>query len=242
MQPPIPPVNRLIEGLPRRQRTRLVNGCETVDLAFGEVLCDSNVTMPFAWFPLTGIIAREAKVTDHPPMEIGLSGNEGMLGATLVIGIDTAPSRAVVQGAGTALRIARANFVILMAECPALKHTVQRYLHVTTMQASRSTPCTRFHGVEARLARWLLTIDDRTQADHFNLTQQYLADMLGVRRSAITLAARALQADGLIRYSRGRIHVVSRSGLEAASCECYAETVRDYTRQFPKGHCGITVV
>lgn len=229
----IPPANRLIEGLPRKQRKRLLDGCETVDLAFGEILCHPNVTMPFAWFPLTGAIACEAKVNDHPPMEIGLSGNEGMLGAALVIGIDTAPFRAVVQGAGTALRIAAADFVTLMAECPALKRTAQRYLYVTTMLASRSTPCIRFHGIEARLARWLLTIDDRTQADHFNLTQQYLADMLGVQRSAITLAARALQADGLIRYSRGRIRVVSRTGLEAASCECYGETVRDYTRQFP---------
>lgn len=233
MQSPTPPVNRLIERLPREERKQLLDECATVDLACGEILCHPNVPMPFTWFPLTGIIACKARVNNHPPMEIGLSGNEGMLGATLVIGIDTAPSRAVVQGAGTALRIARADFVILMAECPALKCTVQRYLYVMTKLASRSTPCTRFHGVEARLARWLLTIDDRTHADHFNLTQQYLADILGVRRSAVTLAARALQADGLIRYSRGRIHVVSRPGLEAASCECYAETVRDYTQQFP---------
>lgn len=227
------PTNHLVEGLPHTERQRLDDACETVELAFGEVLCDYNMTMPFAWFPLTAIIAREAKVSDHPPMEIGLSGNEGMLGATLASGIDTAPYRAVVLGTGTALRIAATDLVALMAECPALANTVQRYLHVMTMQASRSTPCTRFHGIEARLAQWLLMIDDRTHADHFNLTQQYLADMLGVQRSAVTLAAHALQANGIIRYSRGHIHVVSRAGLLATSCECYAESVRDYARLFP---------
>lgn len=230
---PILPANRLIERLPRKERKRLVGECETVDLVFGATLCMPNVTMPFAWFPLTGVIALEAKVNDHPPMGIGLSGNEGMLGATLVIGIDTAPFRAVVQGSGIASRIAAADFVALMAECPVLKRTVQRYLYVMTMMVSRLTPCTRFHEIEARLARWLLMADDRTHADYFNLTHQYLAGMLGVQRSAITLAARALQANGLIRYSRGRICVVSRAGLKAASCECYGESVREYRRQFP---------
>lgn len=229
----MPPTNRLIENLPRDERKRLLDGCETVDLAFGATLCTPNVTIPFVWFPLTGLIALEAKVNDHPPMEIGLAGNEGMLGATLVIGIDAAPFRAVVQGSGIALRIASADFVAIMAECPELKRTAQRYLYVMTMLASRSTPCTRFHGIEARLARWLLMVDDRTYGTHFNLTHKTLADMLGVQRSAVTLAARALLTDGLISYSRGRISVVSRAGLQAASCECYGESVRDYARQFP---------
>jgi CRP-like cAMP-binding protein len=225
--------NRLIDRLPNAEQKRLFERCETVDLAFGEVLCNANVTMPFAWFPLTGVIAREAKVNDRPPMEIGLSGNEGMLGATLVIGIETAPYRAVVQGPGTALRIAAADFVALLAECPTLEHTMQRYLYVMDRLASRSTPCTRFHGIEERLSYWLLMIDDRTHEDHFDLTHQYMADMLGVQRSAVTLAASTMQANGLISYSRGQIHVVSRAGLLATCCECYDESIRDYTRQFP---------
>lgn len=229
----VPPSNRLVEALPRKEQKRLLDQCETVDLTSGAVLCTSNETIEFVWFPISGVIALETKMNGHPPMAVGLSGSEGMLGATLVIGIDTAPFHAVVQDSGSALRIAAADFVVLMTRCPTLKRTAQRYLYVMTMLASRSTPCARFHGIEARLAHWLLMFDDRTHEDHFDLTHQYLADMLGVQRSAISLAAHALLNDGLISYSRGRINIVSRPGLQAAACECYAESIGNYARQFP---------
>lgn len=130
----IPPGNHLIERLPHEEQVRLVDACRTVDLVFDDVLCDSNEALRFAWFPLTGVIGGEAEVDDHPPMEMGLSGNEGMFGETLVIGVDTAPFRAVVRSPGTALRIAASDFARLVAECPVLKSTVQRYLYVTTIQ------------------------------------------------------------------------------------------------------------
>ncbi len=124
------------------------------------------------------------------------------------------------------------DFVALNGDCPALQDTAYRYLYEMISMASRSTPCTRFHGVEARLARWLLMTDDRTNADHFELTHQFLAEMLGVQRSAVTLAAGALQAQGLIQYSRGRISILDRAGLEDASCGCYDDADRDYAGQF----------
>lgn len=229
---PVPAVNRLIEALPRKERKRLIDGCETVDFAFGEVLCSPGESVGFAWFPLSGLISRGTRVADHPTMQIGMTGNEGMLGEILSIGVGTSPWRAVGQSDGTALRIPADDFVALNGECPALEDAAYQYLYVMILMASRSTPCTRFHGIEGRLARWLLMIDDRTQATQFNLTHQFLAEMLGVQRSAITLAAGALQAQGLIRYSRGRISIVSRAGLEAVACVCYEDADRELAGPF----------
>lgn len=231
---PVPADNRLIEVLPRAERRRLLDKSETVDFAFGDVFCNPGDPLDFVWFPLSGLISRGTQVADHPAMEIGMTGNEGMLGETLSIGIRTSPWRAVARSDGAALRIPSTDFIALNGDCPALQLTAFRYLYEMINMASRSTPCTRFHGVEARLARWLLMTDDRTGADHFDLTHQFLAEMLGVQRSAVTLAAGALQAQGLIQYSRGRISVVSRAGLEAAACGCYEDADRDYDGRFTR--------
>lgn len=231
----VPTVNRLIEALPRRERARLLNGCVTVDFVAGEVLCSTGQPVEFAWFPLSGLIFRGARVADHPTVQIGMTGNEGMLGEILMIGGGTSPWRAECQSDGTALRIPAADFLELVGECPALEETAFQYLYSMISMASRTTPCTRFHGVEARLARWLLMTDDRTRADHFNLTHQFLAEMLGVQRSAVTLAAGALQALGVIHYSRGRISILSRPGLEDISCACYRDSERTHIGQYAEG-------
>jgi len=161
-------------------------------------------------------------------LEMGLVGNEGMLGVTLKLGIKTAPMRAVVQGTGTALRMTGSNFTRLLGRTPAMFHILDRYLYVLMAQLTRSSACTRFHEIEPRLARWLLMTHDRAHADHFYLTHEFLADMLGVRRSGVSIAAGALQLRKLIRYSRGEITILNRKGLEAASCECYGATQEDY--------------
>lgn len=231
----VPAINRLIEMLPRKEREQLLDQSETVDFAFGETLCNPGDTVGYAWFPLTGLISRGTTVANRPPMEIGMSGNEGMLGEILAIGIDASPWYAMGQSDGTAVRIPAADFIALNGECPELQRAAYHYLYEMITMAARSMPCTRFHRVEARLARWLLMTDDRTRADHFNMTHQFLADMLGVQRSAVTIAAGALQAQGLIHYSRGRISIVSRTGLEAASCECYAGANGDYAGQYYAG-------
>lgn len=227
---PAPVVNRLLGGLPRRERDRILQRCEPVDLVFGAVLCESDHTFPHVYFPLTGFISLVETVGGHQPLEMGLIGFEGMLGVTLVLGVNTAPLRGVVHGSGTALRMAVPQFQRELPSNPALLRTLKRYLYVLMAQLSQTTGCTRFHEVEARLARWLLMTHDRAHADHFHLTHEFLADMLGVRRSGVTIAAGDLQHRKLIGYTRGEITILDRKGLEAASCECYDAVIDDYAR------------
>ncbi len=223
-------VNDLIERLPRKERSALLDRCTVVDLAYGRVLCDLDEPIRHVYFPLTGFISLLVEVGGHPPLEMGLIGNEGVLGATLTLGVKTAPLRGIVQGAGSALRTTTAQFQQALGESPALNRTLNYYLYILMAQLSQTAACTRFHEVDARLARWLLMSHDRSHADHFHLTHMFLAEMLGVQRSAISIAAGALQKKQLIHYVRGEITILSREGLEAASCECYAAVQDDYQR------------
>ncbi|MDR7026516.1 cAMP-binding proteins - catabolite gene activator and regulatory subunit of cAMP-dependent protein kinases [Pseudomonas sp. 9AZ] len=229
---PLQIFSRLIEGLPSKQRKQLLNGCEPVDLVFGNVLHEANQPIRHVYFPLSGFVSLVTTLDGHQPLEMGLIGNEGMLGATLALGIGQAPMRAVVQGSGSALRISSQLFKQELLSSPALLRALKRYLYVVMTQLSQSAACTHFHEIEPRLARWLLMTHDRAHADHFHLTHEYLADMLGVRRSGVSIAAAAMQARGLISYSRGEIHILDRAGLELAACECYAALQADYRAQF----------
>jgi CRP-like cAMP-binding protein len=225
-------VNRLIDNLPRQERSRIIARCHSADLALGAVLCQPGQPFEHVYFPTTGFISQVVKINGHQPLELSLIGNEGMLGATLALGVQAASASAVVQGAGTALRMTAAQLRRELRDAPSLLLMLNRYLYVSIAQLSQSAGCTAFHEVEPRLARWLLMTHDRAHADHFNLTHEFLADMLGVRRSGITIAAGVLQRRKLIRYSRGEIRVLDRKGLEAASCECYGELIDDYTQLF----------
>ena len=224
--------NNLIECLSRSERSRLLQRCEPVDLILGAILSETNQPFEHVYFPLTGFISLMMRVGEHPPLEMGLIGSEGMLGVTLVLGVNTAPLRAVVQGPGTALRMTAKQLRSEMRDSPALVGMLHRYLYVLMAQLAQTGACTHFHEIEPRLARWLLMTHDRAHADHFYLTHKYLADMLGVQRSAITIAAGSLQRKHLIEYSRGDICILDRGGLEAASCECYAAVMGDYARVF----------
>lgn len=224
--------NRLIGTLPHKERNRILKHCDPVDLVFGTILCEPDKPFLHVYFPLTGFISLMATVGGHPPLEMGLIGNEGMLGASLVLGVNAAPLRAVVQGSGTALRMTAPHLRRALRDSPVLLRMLNRYLYVLMVQLSQTAVCTHFHEVDARLARWLLMTHDRAHADHFHLTHQFLADMIGVQRSAVTIAAGVLQQRKLIRYTRGEITVLDRPGLEAVSCECYDATIQDYTRLF----------
>jgi len=226
------PGNRLIEGLPRKDRDRILQQCEPVELLFGDILCEPDQHFRHAHFPLTGFISLVATVGGHQPLELGLIGSEGMLGVTLALGVKTAPLRGVVQGSGSALRLSALQLGRELRASPILVRTLDRYLYVLMAQLSQSAACDRFHEVEARLARWLLMTHDRAHTDQLQLTHSFLADMLGVQRSAVTIAAGALQKRKIIRYSRGGIRIIDRGGLEAASCECYEAALLDYSRFF----------
>jgi CRP-like cAMP-binding protein len=222
--------NRLLAGLPARERAKIVGACDTVELAFGDVLHETDRAIERVYFPVVGFISLVAPLDDHPPLEMGLIGSEGMLGASVILGVKTAPMRAVVQGPGPALTMTCAHFLREVADSPALLRVVHRYLYVTMAQLMQSAACTRFHEIGPRLARWLLMTHDRAHADHFHLTHEFLAGMLGVRRSGVSIAAAVLQARKLIEYSRGEIHVLNRKGLEAASCECYGLITKHYEK------------
>ena len=231
--PASPVVNRLIDRLPGKQRDRLLEQCTPVQLTFGDILCDAGTVMKHVYFPLGGFISRVASVSAQPPLEMNMIGNEGMLGATLALGVTTSPLRAVVQGSGSALRMTIAQFRRELRHSLGLRRTLNGYLYVLIEQLAQTAACNCFHDVQARLARRLLLAHDCAHGGRFRLTHLFLAEMLGVRRSAVTIAAGELQRRRLIHYTRGHIGVLSRSGLEAASCECYAAAIDAYDRRLP---------
>lgn len=223
-------VNQLIDGLPHKEHSHFLQHCETVELTFGQVICEAEETMEHIYFPLNSFISLVTTLKGHQPLEMGLIGNEGMLGVTLILGIKTAPMRAIVQGAGSALKINVVRFQKELRHSPQLLKKLNHYLYVLITQLAQTAACTHFHQIEPRLARWLLMSHDRAHADHFHLTHEFLADMLGVRRSGVTVAAGDLQLKKLISYTRGEISILDRKGLEAESCECYTAVVNDYSR------------
>jgi CRP-like cAMP-binding protein len=172
-------------------------------------------------------------VAGHDGLEVGMVGQEGMLGTELALGIAIAPVRTVVQGAGQAWRLARAPFGRELQACPALRHAVHSYIYVQMAQLATASACRRFHLIGPRLARWLLMTQDRSRRDRFRVTHEFLALMLGVRRVGVTVAAGALQDEGLIHYHRGEIEVRNRSALEARACSCYASDRNAYRTHLP---------
>ena len=225
-----PPVNRLLESLPSNDFRRLLADCETVELAFADVLYTPRERLRHVYFPIASFISLVMPVGDSSSLEVGLIGNEGMFGIPIALGVDVSPVRAVVQGAGSALRMGAVPFCRELSRSQALQREIGRYVFVQMSQLAQTAACTRFHVVEARLARWLLMTQDRAHASTFHITQEFLAFMLGVRRVGVTKAAGSLQGRNLIRYSRGSITVLDRRGLKAASCGCYKADRETYDR------------
>lgn len=222
--------NLLLAALPVNESRRLIAHCEPVELAFGEVLYEIGDRVRDVYFPTASFISLITSVDKSSRLEVGLVGAEGMLGLSLFLGVGVSPLRALVQGAGPALRIDAREFSRQIKRSPELEKILNRYLHVVMDQLALMAACTRFHVVEARLARWLLMTRDRAHSNEFRLTQEFLAYMLGVRRAGITRAASALQKRKLIRYTRGRLRILDARGLEAVSCACYADATRMYAR------------
>ena len=225
----MPPVqNHLIERLPRRARLSLLALCEPVPLVLAEVICEPGTPARHVYFPTEGFISLVAMSDGTAGVEVGMVGREGMLGAELALGVPTVPLHALVQGPGSACRIAAPAFRRELAASEALRRCLHRYLYVLMAQLATSASCLRFHQIGPRLARWLLMTQDRAHCDSFHVTQEFLAYMLGVRRVGITVAAGQLQRSGLIAYRRGDFTVLDRVGLEAAACGCYAAGKKSY--------------
>jgi len=222
--------NQLLDALPPKDCEQLLSKCEHIELNFAEVLCRPGERISHVYFPTGSFISLMTPVDDKAGLEVGLIGNEGMLGITLMLGVDLAPFHALVQGAGPALRMTASAFLSELGQSATLQQKLKRYLYVSISQLAQTAACTRFHVVEARLARWLLMTQDRAHSNYFHVTHVFLAYILGVRRVGITKAANALQKRKLISYQRGNITIIDRAGLEAASCGCYRADKESYAR------------
>lgn len=223
--------NRLLAALPRKDRESVFKGCMSVDLAFEEILAEPGETIGHVHFPTHSFISLLTPM-DTTSIEVALVGDEGMFGLPIALGVGVSHVRALVQGAGPALRMTAARFRTELGRNAPLKRAVGRYAFVTMSQLGQTAGCNRFHLVEARLARWLLMTGDRAHSPAFFITHEFLAFMLGVRRVGITKAASALQERGLIRYARGNLTILDRPGLEAASCVCYRADLDSYGKMF----------
>jgi CRP-like cAMP-binding protein len=210
---------------------RLSSRADTVNLASGQVLYDPGELKSYVYFPTGAYISQVSSLGGAPRIEVGLVGAEGMVGSSLVFGIQVAPLYTIVQGAGSALRVDAVQFIRELARGPTLRAVMNRYMYVRLSQLGQMAACAHFHSVQERLARWLLMTRDRAQSDAFYITHEYMAFMLGVRRVGVTEAATLLQKRNLIRYSRGELAIINGRELEALSCECYATAERVY-RQY----------
>jgi len=221
--------NQLLAALPREERDRFLADCTMEKLVFGTVLYEQGERMRHVYFPTEGFISMLTTVDGHSTLEVGMIGSEGMCGYALNLGGNVSSLRALVQGAGTAWRMKTATFLRHLERMTVLRKVLGRYVHVVLGQLSHAAACLRFHVVEKRLARWLLMTQDRAHTDSFSVTQEFLAFMLGVRRSGVTKAAGILQSRKLISYTRGKMTILNRHRLEAAACACYRSDLDTYT-------------
>ena len=225
-----PPGNQLLARLPQEEYGRLQPHLEQVSFTLGEVVYESGAQMSYIYFPTTAIISLLYMMENGASAEMGVAGNEGLVGIALFMGGNTMPNRAVVQSAGNALRM---KAQVLQDEFKlggTFQRLLLRYTQALITQMSQTAVCNRLHTVDQQLCRWLLLSRDRLDTDELVMTQELIANMLGVRREGVTHAAGRLQDKGLISYVRGHITILDRRGLEAAVCECYGVVKDEYDR------------
>ena len=224
-------VNRVLATLPKAEYNRLLPSLKLVELPLGDVLYEPGQVIKYVYFPNNSVISLISPQLGTSSLEVGMIGNEGMAGLAVFMGVKFSSTQALVQGAGSAMRMTSANIRQESNRLGNLHNLLHRYSHSLMMQISQTAACNNFHLVHARLARWLLMTNDRLGLAEFPLTQSFLSNMLGVRREGVSEAASELQASKLIRYSRGLITILNRRGLEANSCECY-EIIRAETDSY----------
>jgi len=230
---PHPRQNHLLDALPESDYERLASHLELVPMPLGGVLYESGSTMRYVYFPTTSIVSLLYVMENGASAEIAIVGNEGILGISLFMGGETTPSRAVVQSAGHGYRLKAALIKTEFERFGPTMNLLLRYTQALITQMSQTAVCNRHHSVDQQLCRWLLLSLDRLSSSELSMTQELIANMLGVRREGVTEAAGKLQDAGLIRYHRGRITVIDRPGLEARTCECYQVVKREFDRLLP---------
>jgi CRP-like cAMP-binding protein len=228
--------NQLLAALPSEVRGRLEPSLELVPMPLGEVLYESGTQPSYVYFPSTSIISLLYVMEDGSSAEIAVVGNEGIVGVALFMGGETTPSRGIVQSAGHAYRLRGRHLKEEFMRAAELQHVLLRYTQALLTQMAQTAVCNRHHSVDQQLCRWLLLSFDRLSSNELVMTQELIANMLGVRREGVTEAAGKLQKAGLIRYNRGHITLMDRLGLEARSCECYAVVKKEFERLLPRAH------
>ena len=225
--------NHLLAALPEAEWQRWLPELESVDMPLGQVLYESGSTLSHVYFPITSIVSLLYVMEDGASAEIAVVGNEGIVGISLFMGGGSTPSRAVVQSAGRGLRLKAQMMKDEFNKNGPVLHLLLRYTQALITQMSQTAVCNRHHSLDQQLCRWLLLSLDRLQGDELVMTQELIANMLGVRRGGVTEAALRLQEAGLIRYARGHITVLDRAGLERRTCECYSVVKKEYDRLLP---------
>jgi len=228
-----PGQNRLLAALPAAERQRLYPELELVPLPLGDVLYESGNQLQHVYWPTDSIVSLLYVMADGASAEIAVVGNEGIIGIALFMGGESMPNRAVVQSAGHAYRLKGQLLKEEFNRSAALQQLLLRYTQALLTQMAQTAVCNRHHSVDQQLCRWLLLSLDRLPSNELTMTQELIANMLGVRREGVTEAAGKLQNAGLIQYSRGRITVVDRPRLEAQACECYGVVKREFDRLLP---------
>ena len=225
-----PGTNHLLSILPADELRDLSPQLTRVTLTLRQVLSEPGAAIRQVYFPLDAVVSLVTVLADGEGVEAGLVGNDGVVGVAVLLEAVASPSAAVCQVQGEAVRTDADAFLAAATTNLPLRYVLLRYTQALLGQTAQSVACNRLHDLNQRCARWLLSVHDRVRADYFPLTQEYLAQMLGVRRPGVSAAAQALQAAGWIRYSRGLVTVVDRAGLEAAACECYQRVRDEYER------------
>jgi len=231
--PDSPQENLLLAALPPEDYQALLPALERVPMPLGHAVYESGAAQGYVYFPTSSIVSLLYVLADGSTAEIAVTGRDGLVGIALFMGGETTPSRAVVQSAGDGYRLRASMLKKEFERGGALQHLLLRYTQALITQMTQTAVCNRHHSVDQQLCRWLLLTLDRLPGNRLVMTQELIANMLGVRREGVTEAAGKLQAAGLIEYSRGRITVVDRAGLEARVCECYAVVKREYDRLLP---------
>jgi len=229
---PDPRRNQLLAALPDTEWPRWQPQLEAVEMPLGQVLYESGSTLSHVYFPTTAIVSLLYVMENGASAEIAVVGNDGLVGISLFMGGESTPSRAVVQSAGHGYRLTSETIKREFTRAPVL-HLLLRYTQALITQMAQTAVCNRHHSLDQQLCRWLLLSLDRLQGDELVMTQELIANMLGVRREGVTEGALKLQEAGLIRYARGRIRVLDRAGLERRTCECYAVVKQEYDRLLP---------
>ncbi|HZR01617.1 MAG TPA: Crp/Fnr family transcriptional regulator [Burkholderiales bacterium] len=225
-----PSDNQLLTALPEDDRQRLLPQLEWIEMPLGQVLYESGRSLSHVYFPTTSIVSLLYVMENGASAEIAVVGNEGVVGISLFMGGESTPSRAVIQSAGEGFRLKARAIKEEFNRAGSAMHVLLRYTQALITQMAQTAACNRHHSVDQQLCRWLLLSLDRLQGEELVMTQELIANMLGVRREGVTEAAGKLQKLGLIRYARGRIVVLDRKGLEKRSCECYAVVKKEYDR------------